>query len=58
MSWGSSQSGLQLNKDKCDLCTEEIKFLCHIFFEAGVRSDPEKIKAIVDMKIPSLRVEL
>ena len=51
-------SGLRLNKGKCVFCAEEIKFLGHIFCAEGIKTDPEKVKAIVDMKVPSSKEDL
>jgi len=37
---------LRLNPTKCRFCVPELKYLGHIINRQGVRTDPEKIKAI------------
>ena len=44
--------GLKLNKTKCKFGLNEVKYVGHIFSSEGVRPDPSKIKAIVDMPMP------
>lgn len=39
-------SNLKLNKDKCFLNQDKIKFLGHIFSAAGIEADPGKVDAI------------
>ena len=46
------KSGLELSKSKCAFGLDEVKFVGHIFSSKGVRADPSKITAIVDMPIP------
>ena len=36
----------------------EVTFLGHVLSAEGVKSDPEKVRAIRDMEIPSSKVEL
>ena len=52
------ESGLKLNKKKCVFGTTEMTFLGHIVSADGVKPDPEKIKAIVDMNVPKAVNEL
>ena len=46
------KSGLKLNKTKCKFGLNEVKYVVHIFSSEGVRADPSKIEAIVDMPMP------
>ena len=49
-------SGMKLNKEKCIFVTEEIKFLGCVI--SGIRSDPEKVKAINEMPVPQNQEDL
>jgi exodeoxyribonuclease III len=44
--------GLTFKAKKCFIGNEEVKYLGHIVSTCGVKPDPDKIKAIKDMKIP------
>jgi len=44
---------LRLNPEKCRFCVPELKYLGHIVNRQGVRTDPEKIKAIGQWPTPS-----
>ncbi|XP_061127410.1 uncharacterized protein K02A2.6-like [Syngnathus typhle] len=46
-------AGVTLNMDKCELSTQQEKFLGHILSAEGVRPDPDKIRAVIAMKEPS-----
>ena len=46
------QAGLKL-KEKCVFRQPELRFLGHIVDASGVRADPEKIKAITQLKEPT-----
>ena len=45
-------ANLSLNKDKCVIKTQELKYLGHIISPDGVKADPAKVAAIVDMPVP------
>ena len=45
--------GIRLNKKKTELRKSEINFLGHKITPEGLKADPNKIKAIVEMKAPS-----
>ena len=47
------QSGLTLSKDKCEFNKSEIKFLGQLVDHSGVHPNPDKIRAIRDMKAPT-----
>ena len=52
------QAGVKLNREKCELRKEEIKFLGHIINGDGIRPDPEKVSAIIEMNEPGSVEEL
>uniref|UniRef100_A0A2S2NI46 RNA-directed DNA polymerase n=1 Tax=Schizaphis graminum TaxID=13262 RepID=A0A2S2NI46_SCHGA len=49
---------IKFNLDKLQYKKKEIKYIGHIFNESGVSPDPEQVKAIVNLKNPSNKVEL
>ena len=51
-------SGLTLNKGKCEFRKNSIRFLGHIISSKGIHADPEKVKAIHGMEPPSNKKEL
>ena len=44
--------GVTLNMSKCKFGVDHVKFLGHIIDKEGVRADPDKVSAVVDMKAP------
>ncbi|CAJ1061415.1 uncharacterized protein K02A2.6-like [Xyrichtys novacula] len=52
------QAGVTLNTDKCELSRSEVVFLGHVITTSGIRPDPEKTKAIRDMKEPTNMSEM
>ena len=46
------EANLKLNVDKCEFFKREIRYLGHIISEKGIHTDPEKIKAIKELKPP------
>ena len=46
------EAGLTLNRDKCEFSQRKVRFLGHILSQDGVRSDPDKVTAIVNMEEP------
>ncbi len=52
------QAGLKLNEGKCSFFASEIKFMGHIWDAEGVRSCPEKIRALQQMPPPVDRQSL
>lgn len=46
-------AGLRLNKDKCKIRKSELHFLGQVVDENGVRADPEKVRAIAELKAPN-----
>ncbi|CAB4013857.1 Hypothetical predicted protein [Paramuricea clavata] len=51
-------SGLKLNRKKCQFCVTQITFLGHVLSGDGVDADPRKISAIIDMPVPQNKTEL
>lgn len=46
-------AGLTLNKDKCQFCRDELKYLGYVVNYSGLHVDPEKIQAILDIPNPT-----
>ncbi|XP_063839123.1 uncharacterized protein LOC135088165 [Ostrinia nubilalis] len=53
-----NKSGFKLNKNKCIMEAQRIKFLGHIVSANGLEADPEKVEAIQAMKTPKNKTEL
>ena len=51
------KNALKLNKSKCIFNATSIKFFRHILTADGIYPDPEKVKAISDMPIPTNKGE-
>jgi transposase InsO family protein len=47
------QARIQLKPSKCNFCLNEIKYLGHIVSKDGIAADPDKVKAIKDMPVPT-----
>ena len=47
-------SGATLNEEKCHFAQKSIKFLGHLIDDSGVHPDPEKVKAIVAIRLGRL----
>ena len=46
-------AGVTLNSEKCEFSKDQLKFLGHIIDKDGVRGDPAKIQAVLDLPPPS-----
>ncbi|KAK3744055.1 hypothetical protein QZH41_000989 [Actinostola sp. cb2023] len=46
------ERGIALNKDKVKLRRKEVTFMGHVFTSNGLKIDPDKVKAIVNMPKP------
>ena len=51
-------ANLSLNKDKCVIKTQELKYLGHIISPDGVKADPAKVAAIVDTPVPECKEDV
>ena len=47
------QIGLKLNKEKVELRVPEVKYVGHVIGRDGLKVDPEKVRAIVNMPEPT-----
>ncbi|XP_062399854.1 uncharacterized protein K02A2.6-like [Sardina pilchardus] len=54
----AEKAGVTLNMSKCEFGRQEVKFLGHIISADGVKPDPEKTKAVQDMREPTNISEL
>ncbi|UYV64720.1 K02A2.6-like [Cordylochernes scorpioides] len=52
------KNGIKLNRDKCKFQLQEVQFLGHIVTTEGIKIDPEKVRAIGEIKSPSNKQEL
>jgi transposase InsO family protein len=50
--------GLSLKGSKTKLCGQEVKFLGHYINKNEIKTDPEKIRAIQDFKIPENKTDV
>lgn len=46
------ESGLKLNPEKCSFAKESIIYLGHLISKEGIRPDPAKVSALVNLKSP------
>lgn len=46
-------NNLRLKKSKCHIGQEEVKFHGHVFTKDGLETDPEKVRAVVEMPRPT-----
>ena len=44
---------LKLNPDKCHFCRTELKYLGHIVDRRGIRTDPDKVRAVTQWPTPT-----
>lgn len=51
-------SGLTLNREKCQFCREELKYLGYVINGQGLLVDPEKIRAILEIPNPKSVTEV
>ena len=47
------ESGITLNRDKCEFSKPQIKFVGHVIGHDGISPDPDKISAITEMDPPT-----
>lgn len=52
------EANLTINMSKCQFCRKQLKYLGHVVDEYGLRTDPDKVKAIVDFPTPTCRKEV
>ena len=51
-------AGFRLKMEKCEFFQAEVRYLGHIIDKSGIRPQPDKLKAIVDMPFPQNPKEL
>jgi len=51
-------AGFRLKFEKCQFFQSEVRYLGHIIDKNGLRPQPDKLKAIVDMPLPQNPKEL
>ena len=51
-------AGATLNPEKCEFGKTKLKFLGHLVDESGIRADPDKTSAIIEMRPPNNVSEL
>jgi hypothetical protein len=49
---------LKLSADKCEIWRSELTYVGHTFTDAGLKPDPEKSRAVQEMKRPEKCKEL
>lgn len=52
------QANLRINQDKCQFFKRELRYLGHLITPAGIRTDPDKVAAIKELKAPTNVKEL
>ncbi len=51
-------AGLKLSPSKCYLFQRQVKYRGHVISQAGVSTDPEKVKAVANWPMPTSTTEL
>ena len=52
------KTGLKLQPDKCEYLRPELEYLGHVITSEGVKPNSEKIKAVVNFKLPTTPTEV
>lgn len=52
------ESGMTLNREKCEFKVRKIKFLGHQVFGEAISADPDKVRAIREMQPPKDKTDL
>jgi hypothetical protein len=47
------ENNLKLNKNKCEFRKREVQYVGHLLTSEGVKPDPEKVRAVENMKAPT-----
>ena len=51
-------ANLRINPEKCDFCRTELKYLGHMVTAQGIKTDPDKVQAILSIPAPTNLREL
>lgn len=54
----AKEHNLNLNKNKCFIRTEEIKYIGHTLSASGLRPDEEKVRAVTELPPPQNKQKL
>ena len=54
----AAEVDLRLNKEKCKFNKKEVRYVVHIFGSDGLKSNPYRVQAIIDMPVPQDRKSL
>lgn len=46
-------AGLKINREKCQFCRTELKYLGHVVNSQGINTDPEKVRAVTEFPTPT-----
>ena len=57
MEW-LAKAGFKCKIDKCLFCQPEIEYLGYIITKEGVKPQPKKVQAILDMQLPTTKTEV
>ena len=52
------QNGVKFNRSKCQIAVQSVCYFGHIISNAGIKPDPEKLRAINEMPTPKSKEEL
>jgi len=52
------QAGLKLKLEKCEFAKKQLKYLDFIVGEFEIKSDPEKVRVIVDQPAPTNQTQI
>ena len=52
------QAGLKLKLEKCEFVKKQLKYLRFIVKEFGIKSNSEKVRAIVDQPVPTNQTQI
>lgn len=53
-----AEFNLKIQLDKCEFMRRETEFLGHVITQDGIKPDPEKIKKILDWKLPENQTQI
>jgi hypothetical protein len=54
----AKQKGVKFNRSKCQIAVQSVCYFGHIISNAGIKPDPEKLRAINEMPTPKSKEEL
>ena len=52
------QNNMKLSRDKCEFRKNRITYVGHVLTDKGLQPDDEKIRAVINMKVPTNKQEL